>query len=92
VKPLGELQPLPIIPTIWTNISMDFIVGLLKSSNKSFIMVLVDHLSNYAYFYGVQHPFKASMIAQVFMDNIFKLHGMLQYILMVHHPTFTSHL
>jgi hypothetical protein len=30
---------------------MDFIVGLPKSSNKSFIMVVVDHLSKYNLFF-----------------------------------------
>lgn len=46
MKPLGELQPLPIQLAVWTNISMDFIVGLPKLGNKSVIMVVVHHLSN----------------------------------------------
>jgi hypothetical protein len=29
---------------------MDFIIGLPKLGNKSFIMVVVDHLSKYAHF------------------------------------------
>jgi hypothetical protein len=61
---------------MWDDISMDFIVGLPKSGNKSVIMVVVDFLSKYAHFCALQHPFKASIVAQVFMDNIFKLHGM----------------
>jgi hypothetical protein len=67
-------------PTVWTYISMDFIVGFPKSGNKSMIMVVVNRLSKYAHFCALQHPFKASMVAQVFMDNIFKLHGMPQSI------------
>jgi hypothetical protein len=90
VKPPGELQPLPIPPVVWTNISMDFIVGLPKSGNKSIIMVVVDFLSKYAHFCALQHPFKSSMVTQVFMDNIFKLHGMPQSIVMDCDPTFTS--
>ena len=34
VKPSGTLQPLPLPPTIWTNISMDFIVSLPKSGYR----------------------------------------------------------
>jgi hypothetical protein len=39
---------------------MDFIVGLPKSSNKFFIMVVVDRISRYAHFCDLQHPFTAS--------------------------------
>jgi hypothetical protein len=75
VKSLGKIQPLAIILVVWTNISMDFILGLPKSSNKSVIMLMVDHLSKYAHFCALQHPFKSSMVTQLLMDNIFKLHG-----------------
>jgi hypothetical protein len=68
VKSLGTLQPLPIPPAIWKDISMDFIIGLPKSGNKSVIMVVVDFLSKYAHFCALQHPFTASTVAQIFMD------------------------
>jgi hypothetical protein len=68
VKSSGTLQLLPIPPTIWKDISMDFITGLPKSGNKSVIMVVVDHLSKYSHFCALQHPFTASMVAQIFMD------------------------
>jgi hypothetical protein len=68
VKSPGTLQPLPIPPAIWKDISMDFITGLPKSRNKSVIMVVVDRLSKYAHFCALQHPFIASMVAQIFMD------------------------
>jgi hypothetical protein len=54
---LGTLQPLSIPPSIWRDISMDFIVGLPKSGNKSVIMVVIDHISKYAHFCSLQHPF-----------------------------------
>jgi hypothetical protein len=90
MKPPSELQPLPILPTVWIDISMDFIVGLPKYGNKSMIMVAVDCLSKYAHFCALQQPFKVSIVAQVFMDNIFELHGMPQSIVTDHDPTFTN--
>jgi hypothetical protein len=79
-----------IPPAIWKDISMDFIVGLPKSRNKSVIMVVVDCLSKYAHFCALKHPFIASIVAQLFMDEVFKLHGMPHSIVFDHDPTFTS--
>jgi hypothetical protein len=76
VKSPSTLQPLPIPPAIWWDISMDFIVGLPKSGNKSFIMVVVDLISKYSHFCALQHPFTTSIVAQRFMDEVFKIHGM----------------
>jgi hypothetical protein len=87
---LGTLQPLSIPPAIWKDISMDFITGLPKSGNKSVIMVVVDRLSKYAHFCALQHPFTTSIVAQIFMDQVFKLHGMPHSIVYDHDPTFTS--
>jgi IS30 family transposase len=70
-------------------ISMEFIIGLPKSGNKSVIMVVVDRLSKYAHLCALQHPFTASMVSHIFMDQVFKLHGMLHSIVYDHDPTFT---
>ena len=69
---------------------MDFITGLPKLGNKSLIMVIVDRLSKYAHFCALQHPFTTSKVAQIFMDQVFKLHGMPRSIVFYHDPTFTS--
>jgi hypothetical protein len=76
-------------PTIWRDISMDFIVGLPKSVNKLVFMVVVDHLSEYAHFCVLQHLFTSATVSQIFMDNIFKLHDMPNSILYNRDPTFT---
>ena len=62
VKYPRTLQPLLIPPAIWQDISMDFILGLPKSSNKSVIMVVVDRLSKYSHLCALQHPFTVSTL------------------------------
>jgi hypothetical protein len=89
-KSSGTLQLLPIPSAIWRDISMDCITGLPKSGNKSFIMVVVDRLSKYYHFCALQHPFTTSIVAQCFMDQVFKLHGMLHSIVSDRGPNFTN--
>ncbi|GMI93716.1 hypothetical protein HRI_003040900 [Hibiscus trionum] len=76
--PGGLLQPLvvPIPSTIWSSISMDFIEGLPQSKKRDCIFVVVDRLTKYAHFVALAHSFTAKSIAQVFLENIFKLYGL----------------
>jgi len=90
VKSVGTLQPLPIPPAIWKDISMEFIIGLPKSRNKLVIMVVVDRLSKYAHFCTLPHPFTTSTVAQIFMDQVLKLHGMPHSIVSNQDPNFTT--
>jgi hypothetical protein len=56
---------------------MDFIIGLPTSAKQNdAIMVVVYKLSNSSHFILVKLTFKVIGIAQVFMKDIFKLHGM----------------
>lgn len=72
----GLLQPLPIPAKVWSDISIDFITTLPSYKGKTVIWVVVDRLSKYAHFTTLNHPYTASLVAQLFVDNIFKLHGM----------------
>ena len=70
---------------------MDFIQGLAKYGGKTVILVVVDRLSKYHHFCALRPPYTTSSITQIFMDNIFLLHGIPYSIVSDHNTTFTSH-
>lgn len=39
-------------------------------------MVIVDRLSKNKHFHAIAHPYTALMVAQLFLDNVYKLHGL----------------
>jgi hypothetical protein len=86
----GLLQPLLIPSQSWTNISMDFIEGLPLSSGYSVILVVVDKLTKYSHFLPVKHPYSVGSIAQQFLNNIVKLHGVPKTIVCDKEKVFTS--
>ncbi|KAJ4770480.1 polyprotein [Rhynchospora pubera] len=90
VKLPGLLQPLPVPEEAWVSISMDFISGLPRSEGKKVIMVIVDRLTKYAHLATLQHPFSASDVARVFLETVYKLHGLPQNIISDRDPIFTS--
>lgn len=71
---------------------MDFIEGLPKSQGKSLILVVVDRLTKYAHFMALAHPYTTKHVAQVFLDNVYKLHGLPETITSDRDLVFTSQL
>lgn len=55
---------------------MDFVEGLPQSGNANAILVVIDKFTKFAHFIALKHPFIVSSIAKVFMDHVYKLHGL----------------
>lgn len=89
-KYLGLSSPLPVPPHAWHSISMDFIEGLPKSGAVDCILVVVDQFSKYSHFLALAHPFTVAKVAQIFLDNVYKLHGMPDNIVSDRDRIFTS--
>ena len=69
---------------------MDFINGLPNSQGKNTILVIVDRLSKYAHFIALAHPYTALTMAQLFLDHIYRLHGLPKSIVSDRDPIFVS--
>ncbi|KAL0297604.1 UNVERIFIED_CONTAM: hypothetical protein Sradi_6812500 [Sesamum radiatum] len=50
--------------------------GLPNSEGKDSILVVVDRLTKYSHFLAPKHLYTATSIANIFFDNIYKLHGL----------------
>lgn len=80
--PAGLLFPHAISEWKWDTISIEFIVGLLMSRyNHDAIMVTVDKLKKFDQFSLVKTTYAASAVARVYLDDIFRLHRILQKII-----------
>jgi hypothetical protein len=76
LKAAGPLQPLPIPSWKWEDICMDFIVGLPNTSrHHDSIWVIVDRLTKTAHFLPVHTTHKTEKYAEMYVDQIVRLHG-----------------
>jgi len=90
-KTVGLLQPLEVPTWKWEQISMDFIDGLprTRKGNES-IWVIVDRLTKSAHFISVKATRTASSLAELYMREIVRLHGIPSSIVCDRDPIFTN--
>ncbi|GJR97048.1 putative reverse transcriptase domain-containing protein [Tanacetum coccineum] len=87
----GLLQPLEIPVWKWDEISMDFVTGLPRTQRKhDAIWVVVDRLTKTAHFLPIRKDFSISRLAEMFQQEIVRLHGTPSAIVSDRDPRFTS--
>ena len=88
----GFLQPLPIPIWKWEDISIDFVVGLPRTSKGyDSIWVIVDRLTKSAHFLSVDTRYSAKKYAKLYFDQIVTLHGVPLTIVLDRGLVFVSH-
>ncbi|GJV49800.1 retrotransposon protein, putative, ty3-gypsy subclass [Tanacetum coccineum] len=88
----GLLQPLEIPVWKWDEISMDFVTGLPTTQKRhDAIWVVVDRLTKSAHFLPIRKNYGISKLAEIFRQEIVRLHGTPTSIVSDRDPKFTSH-
>jgi len=90
-RPAGLLKPLAVPMWKWDQISMDFVVGLPKvPSGQDAIWVIVDRLTKSAHFLPIKITDSMEKLADLYVREIVRLHGVLVSIVSDRDPRFTS--
>ena len=74
----------------WSSISVDFIVELPESQGYNAIMVVVDRFTKFSHFIPCDTHVTGPETVQLFIDNVFSLHGLPKEIISDRGPQFTS--
>lgn len=69
---------------------MDFIIRLPPCRDKTIIWIVIDRLSKYEHFVLMLHRFTSALVTNLFVEHIFKLHGMPIFIFSDIDPVFMS--
>jgi len=88
--PFGIPQPLPIPYRPWQDILMDFVTGLPWSNANDALWVVVDRLTKMRHLVPCRTTMDATSLADIFLDNIWKHHGVPLTIISDRGPQFAA--
>ena len=86
----GVLRPLPIPDRAWQDLSMDLITHLPESDEYNAILVVVDRLTKMRHFIPCCSTCDAEEVARLFINHVWKLHGLPRTIVSDRGPQFVS--
>ena len=82
------LQPLEIPSKKWVHVTTDLVIDLPESNGFTAIIVFVDKLTKMVHLAGCKKEVTAMEYAQIFVDNVFWLHGLPEAIISDRDPRF----
>ncbi|GMH05047.1 hypothetical protein Nepgr_006887 [Nepenthes gracilis] len=90
-QPPGLLQPMPFSGWKWEDIAMDFVTGLPKMPRKyDAIWVIVDRLTKSAHFLAIRTTYSRDKLAQLYVNEVVRLHSVPVSIVSDRDPRFVS--
>ena len=93
-KPQGKLKTMPVPTRPWQYIGIDFVGPLPESSNRTggydMICVIIDLLTSMVHLAPSRQTYRASDIAELIFDTVYKLHGLPERIVSDRDSLFTS--
>jgi len=89
-QPAGKLIPNSIPEKPWMHILADFITKLPIAQGYNSILVVVDRLTKMVHFIPTTEKTLAEGLARLFRDNVWKLHGLPESIILDRGPQFVA--
>ena len=89
-KKAGVLQPIPLPERAWQQITTDLVTDLPESDGKTAIAVFVDRLTKMVHFFPCTKETTAAEYARLFVNQVFRFHGMPEVIILDRDPCFMS--
>jgi hypothetical protein len=87
----APLQSLPVPNDCWRSVSMDFFFGLPRNdAGHNGVLVFVDRLSKMVHLAPVSDSYSGQDCARVFLDVVFRQHGLPDSIVSDRDPRFTG--
>ena len=83
---VGALQPIPLPERAWQQITTDLVTDLPGSEGKTAIAVFVDRLTKMVYFFPYTKEITTAKYARLFINQVFRLHGVLEVIILDQDP------
>ena len=91
-EPAGKLKLSEVPQKTWTHLTVDFITKLLVVAGKDTILVVCDRLSKMIHFVTTMEGTSAEGLARLFRDNVWKLHGLPESVVLDRGPQFAAEL